>query len=61
MAEPNLVKSQAPRVVKKEAQPKQLSAQDIEEKLRAAEQRRLVREKRLFISYKKKSIFHFSS
>lgn len=44
MAEPNLVKSQAPRVIKKETQPKQLSANDIEEKLRAAEQRRLVRE-----------------
>lgn len=40
MAEPNLVKSQAP--IKKESHPKQLSAQEIEEKLKAAEQRRLV-------------------
>lgn len=45
MAEPNLVKSQAPTTVDKKKSPpskKELSAHDIEEKLKAAEQRRLV-------------------
>lgn len=43
MAEPNLVKSQAPNGEKKKStESKSLSAHDIEEKLKAAEQRRLV-------------------
>lgn len=44
MAEPNLVKSQAPVGEKKKAPvvKPQLSVNDIEEKLKAAEQRRLV-------------------
>lgn len=43
LAEPNAVPVPAPKVVQQNATPKPLSAQEINEKLKAAEERRLVR------------------
>jgi hypothetical protein len=45
LAEPNVTQVQAPKVVQHNAAPKPLSAQEISEKLKAAEERRLVRRK----------------
>lgn len=42
LAEPNVGQVQAPKVVQQNAAPKPLSAQEIAEKLKAAEERRLV-------------------
>lgn len=43
LAEPNVTQVQVPKVVQQNAAPKTLSAQEIAEKLKAAEERRLVR------------------
>jgi hypothetical protein len=57
LAEPNIAQVQLPKAVQQNAVPKPLSSQEIAEKLKAAEERRLVN-KFAVINHGKRKISH---